>query len=313
MLAAAGDATRLSALARDPRRHAFLLRATGSDYAALAEIGAAQRLVAGRDEPDLQALVELAVYRNAISLRNQCLPFVLPGVWARLGRLDHAAALARVMTHPDARAGALEEVATVAAQAGDADRASRLTAEAEALARSLPDAYSQAYMLAALVSEGAAAGDTDRASRLATEAEAIARTITDPDDQASVLADLAAAIAQAGDLDRAEALARTVTRPEDQAGALTELATAAAEAGDPDRASRLATGAEAMARTITDPDSQQQALTELASAMARTGHLDRARDLLALALSADSPEIIWWIEAVTEYSRTSSQAQGPCF
>ena len=43
LLTATGDATRLSALARDPRRHAFLLRATGSDYAALAEIRTAQR------------------------------------------------------------------------------------------------------------------------------------------------------------------------------------------------------------------------------------------------------------------------------
>ena len=39
LLAATTDVTRLSALARDPRRHAFLLRATGSDYAALTEIG----------------------------------------------------------------------------------------------------------------------------------------------------------------------------------------------------------------------------------------------------------------------------------
>ena len=38
LLTATSDTTRLSALARDPRRHAFLLRATGSDYAALAEI-----------------------------------------------------------------------------------------------------------------------------------------------------------------------------------------------------------------------------------------------------------------------------------
>ena len=43
LLTATSDVARLSALARDPRRHAFLLRATGSDYAALAEIRTAQR------------------------------------------------------------------------------------------------------------------------------------------------------------------------------------------------------------------------------------------------------------------------------
>src|SRR5580704_561702 len=129
------DAADLVAQARDPRRHAFLLRTTGSDYAAQAEIAAAQRLIAGRDEPDLRALLELAVYRNAMSLRNQCLPLALPGVWARLGRLDHGEALARTIPNHDARAAALEDVATAAAGAGEQDRAARLAAEAPALVR----------------------------------------------------------------------------------------------------------------------------------------------------------------------------------
>ena len=120
-----------------------MLRATGSDYAAEAEIATAQRLVAGQDEPDLQALLELAVYRNAMSLRNQCLPFALPGVWARLGRLDHGEALARAITQPDSRAGALDDVATAAAQAGDPDRA-------EAVARSIAEPLYQVWALAKL-------------------------------------------------------------------------------------------------------------------------------------------------------------------
>ena len=33
---------------------------------------------------------------------------------------------------------------------------------------------------------------------------------------------------------------------------------------------------------------------------AQAGDPGRARDLLALALSADSPEIVWWMEALTE-------------
>ena len=51
LLAATADVTRLSALARDPRRHAFLLQATGSDYAALTEIGTAQSLIADQERP----------------------------------------------------------------------------------------------------------------------------------------------------------------------------------------------------------------------------------------------------------------------
>jgi hypothetical protein len=49
------DDADLPALARGPRRHEFLLRATGSDYAAVAEIRAAERLIAGQDRPDLRS------------------------------------------------------------------------------------------------------------------------------------------------------------------------------------------------------------------------------------------------------------------
>ena len=115
LLTASSDAARLSALARNPGRHAFLLRATGSDYAALAEIRAAQRLIADQNVPDLQALVELAVYRHAISIRNQSIPADLPAVWEWLGRVDHAEALARTLTDPSDRARALTGLASAAA------------------------------------------------------------------------------------------------------------------------------------------------------------------------------------------------------
>jgi hypothetical protein len=298
LLTATSDAARLSALARDPRRQAFLLRATGSEYAALAEIRAAQRLIAGQKVPDLQALVELAVYRHAISIRNQSIPAGLPALWARLARFDHAEALARAITDPDYQALALAELASAAVRAGDPDRA-------EALARAItrPDAHARA--LAELASAAARAGDPDRASRLATGAEALART-TDPYDQARALAELASVAAQAGDPDRAEALARTITRPGVQARALAELASAAAQAGDPDRA-------EALARTITRPDAHAQALAELASAAAQAGDPDRSRHLLALALSAESAEIRSWIEGVSHFFPSAIRGAGDVF
>lgn len=221
LLAASGDAARLSALARDPDRHAFLLRVTGSDYAAQAEIAAAQRLVAAQDEPDLQALMELAVYRHGMSIRNQCLPSALPGAWARLGRLDHGEALARAFTHPDLRAGALEDVATAAAEAGNLDRA-------EALAGTIADPLHQVWALANLETAAAQAGDQDRAVRLAAEAKALAGTIAEPNHRGQALDALASVAAQAGDLDRAEALARSMTIAFQQARTLTELAGLAA-------------------------------------------------------------------------------------
>ena len=307
---------RLSALAGSPGRHALLLRATGSDYAALAEIRTAQALIADQDALDLRALVELAAYRHALAIRNQSIPADLPTAWAHLGRLDHAEALARAITDPDTQALALSGVATAAARAGDLDRA-------EALARTIADPRYQARPSPGwrrgrpgrcsgpgppaghgrgsarhhrprhpgpgahwVATAAAQAGDLDRA-------EALARTITDPyaHYHARALAGVAAAAAQAGALDRArplvadaEALARSLTDPGIQAWVLTGVATAAAQAGALDRA-------EALARIPAGPGSQAQPLAGVATAAARAGALDRSRRLVAdaEALARTSP------------------------
>src|SRR5205823_9836427 len=216
LLAATADVLRLSALTRDPCRHAFLLRATGSDYAALTEIRDAQRLIAAQEVPDLQALVELAVFRQAISIRNLSIPVGLPGVWARLARFDHAEAVARVITDPRAQAQALAELVTVAAQTGDLDRA-------EAFARAITAPDAQMLALTQLAAAAAQTRHLDRASRLAADAEALARTITSSSTQARSLIQLATVAAQTGNLDRAEALARAITDPDGQPLALAEL------------------------------------------------------------------------------------------
>jgi Trypsin-like peptidase domain len=260
-----GALDRLSALARSPSRHAFLLRATGSDYAALTEIRTAQSLIADQDTLELQALVELAAYRHALAMRSLSIPATLPIVWARLGRFDHAEALARAITEPGTQGRALSEVATVIAQAGDLD-------QAEELARTVSDADAQAQALRGVATAAAEAGDLDRA-------QALARNITDPGRQAAALAWVVAVIAEAADLDRAEALARAITDPGGRAPALIRVAAAVARAGDLDRARRLATDAETIARTITDPSAQFYALSEVATVIARAGDLDRAEAL----------------------------------
>jgi hypothetical protein len=272
LLAATTDATRLSALARDSRRRAFLLKATASDYASLTEIGIAQSLIADQNVLDLKALAELAAYRLAILIRNQTIPDDLPIMWARLARFDHAEALARTITGPEDKARALTRLSAIAVRAGDLDRANRLTADAEIFARIITDLGDQGRALTRLVTAIAQAGDLDRA-------EVLARTINQPWAQADALTSVATAIAQAGDLDRAEALARTITRADNPAHALAGLATIAARAGDLDRASRLTADAEALARTITEPMSPAPALTDVATAIAQAGDLDRAEAL----------------------------------
>ena len=140
LLATAGDLIRLSTLARDRHRHAFLLRATGSDYVALSEIRTVQSVIADKNVLDLQTFAELAAYRHLISVRNQSIPSDLPAVWARLARVDHAEALARSITDLGAQTLSLSKVVTAIAQAGDPDRA-------EALARTIADPYAQAHSL----------------------------------------------------------------------------------------------------------------------------------------------------------------------
>jgi Trypsin-like peptidase domain len=320
LLTATKDVPRLSALALDPCRHAFLRRATGSDYAALTEISDAQRVIAAQEVPDLRALVELAIYRHAISIRNQSIPPGLPAVWARLGRFDHAEALARAITDHRAQDQALAELVTIVAHTGDLDYA-------EALARAITGPDAQAQALAQLANAAVQARHINHASRLAADAEALVRTstyspaqtraltqlatvavqtgdldraeapaqaITDPWDQAEALIRLAAASGQEGNLDRAEAAARAVTDPRARARALVALAAAAAQAGDPGRASRLAADAEAAARAVTDPRAQAQALAELATAIAQAGDLDRA-EYLARAITgrrAQAPALV---------------------
>ncbi len=79
------DITRLSMLARDRRRHAFLLRATGSDYAALTEIRTAQSLIADQRILDLQVLVELTAYRHAAGGSCQAAVMQIRSYGARAG------------------------------------------------------------------------------------------------------------------------------------------------------------------------------------------------------------------------------------
>ena len=299
LLTASSDAERLSALARDSRRHAFLSRATGSDYAALAEISNTQRLIAGHKTPDMQVLVELAIYRHAISIRNQSIPVGLPAVWERLGRFEHAEALARAVTDPDDQARALTEVARAAAQAGDPARASRLAADAEAVARTVTSPGGRARVLTEVALMAAQAGDLDHA-------ETLARAITSPGGRVRMLAELTRAFTKGGHPDRAEALARTLISSEDQAIVLSEAAHAAAEAGDPARASRLAADAEALARTTTSPGARTQVLTEVARVAAQVGDLDRAE---TLAHSITDPGA--QARALTEAAHAAAEAGDP--
>jgi tetratricopeptide (TPR) repeat protein len=308
MLAGAGDAGRLAALASDTARHHRMLAATGGDAAAVAEIAAAHALISTSAFPDLLAALRLAWHRDQLDRRNAHIPFELPAVWATLGQPVRAEALARSIPSDHHQALALAGVAMAAARAGDRDRARELADRAEQIARSFTDPgwrarvlaaaaagasdydraeqiarsaaismYDKPEILATVATAAAGAGDYDRARELADRAERAARSITPLALQVLPLAEAAMAAARAGDrdrarelADRAEQIARSITNPTWRARNLAAAAAAAGD-GDYDRAERIARSA--------DPREQAQVLAEVAMAAAGVGDYDRAREL----------------------------------
>lgn len=263
------DVTRMSALARDPRRHALLLRVFGSEYAALTETRAALRMAADQDDPDVQVITEISAHHFTISIRNRFHPAALPGVWARIGHFDHAEIIARLMDKGHERAEALGEVAVALAAAGESDRA-------EAIADAVGDSWDRDRVLEALPGAMARGGNCSRA-------EILARTISKPYYQAPALADVALALAQAGhqfDARRvavdAETAAYAVRHPSDRALRLSQTAIALAPAGYPDRASRAAEEAESDARSIAVHDDRESRLSQVVAALIQSGYPDRA-------------------------------------
>ena len=273
MLLDATDIPRLVACTADHARHDRMLDITGGDTAALTEIADVQDLLLRLNEPDLSIMACLNVHRSILAERNTHVPPVLPVVWATVGHIERAEALARAITDPVHKAQALAGLVRAVARAGDLDRA-------EALAGMIADPYQQAWALAGLAEAVARAGDLDRA-------EALAGMIADPYQQAWALAGLAEAVARAGDLDRAEALAGMIADPYQQAWALAGLAEAVARGGDLDRARVMIVRADAQARTVPDPYQQAWALTKLAETVAAAGDLSWAEALARSIVDSD--------------------------
>ena len=125
-----GDLPRMTECALDTARHDRMLDLTGGDAAALAEARTALDRIAAQDDPDLASALALACHRDHLADRNAHIPVSLPAVWAALGQLARAQALARSITGPDSQASALAEVAGALARAGQHQ-------QAEAIARSI--------------------------------------------------------------------------------------------------------------------------------------------------------------------------------
>ena len=284
------------ACASDAARHDRLLDITGGDAAALAEIRTALDLIAAQDAPDLASALCLACHRDLLTDRNTNIPPGLPAVWATLGQVTRAEALATSITDPYRRAEALVRVA--GALAG-----SRQHQQAEAIARSITDPGLQAVALARVA--GALAG-----SRQHQQAEEIARSITNPGLQAEALARVGArsgtASAGRGDSPLHHRPVPAGGGPGAGGGGAGRSGAAPAGGGDrplhhqsgpasggPGTGSRSAgriradQQAEAVARSITNPGRRAEALARVAGALAGAGqHQQAEADALARVAGA---------------------------
>ena len=271
-----GDLPRMIECARDTARHDCMLNLTGGDATALAETRTTLDRIAVHDEPDLASALALACHRDHLANRGGHIPAGLPAVWAALGQLSRAEALACSITSPHSRALALAAVSGAVARAGQHEQAAAIAAQAEAVARSITHPYPQKEALAQVANALAQAGQDQKA-------EAVARSITAPGSRAIALAQVAEALAQAGQDQRAEAVARSITDPGSRAIALAQVAGALAQAGRHQQAAAIAARAEAVAGSITDPGSRAIALAQVAGALAQAGRHQQAAAIAARA------------------------------
>jgi tetratricopeptide (TPR) repeat protein len=317
LMVTTGDVSRMTALATDRARLDRMLDISGGDAAGLAELVAAQEFIVTLPEPDLAALLDLAVARDQLTNRNSVMPPALPAVWARIGHPVRAEALARSIPNPPTHVQSMSGLAEALAAAGDLDGARRVVEHAEKTARSVADvswrAITLAEVTAALAAMGEVAraeaivrdsitepfalaqgltavahalarlGDTSRSAQVAREAVAAAGSVTDVLRQPWALADAAASLAAAGDFDHAVTIARGIGNQSWQARALARLAQMLSERGEVAAALEILPEAEALARTVADPAWQALAVASVARAWGAAGDTGRAVDLAGQA------------------------------
>jgi tetratricopeptide (TPR) repeat protein len=285
-----GDLPHIIECAADPARHDRMLDVIGGDAAAMAETRTALDRIAAQPTPDLHAALAIACHRAQLAGRSVRIPPALPAVWATLGHLPRAYALAESIPHPWTRADALARVAAALARAGQHEQAIATVRQAEGVIQSIPDPDPQrgVGVLAQLASALARAGQHEQAIATVRQAEGVIQSIPDPGYRADVLAQLAAALARAGQheqaiavAEHAEAVTRSIADPK-QNGLLgvtqARITEALARAGQHERAAEVA-------RTIPDPQELAHALADVVEALAQAGQHEQA---VAIAEQAEA-------------------------
>lgn len=274
MLKAVGDLPKMITCCADLARHNRMLDVSGGDVTAIAEILSTQEAIVdgGLQGTDaVSAMARLAVHRDHLRKRNSYIPRELPAVWAALGHVNRAEALAQSITSPYWRRTAQVALVEALVATEELDRA-------ELVAHSIVNAVERHESLVIVVEALARAGAHDRA-------RAITGLITDLIARSRAICAVARAIAEAGDIDQAEACARSINNRLWLVRALTAIAEAAVDHGEGERACELASEAVSASRTLSRADVERAAKKALSKALIVVGEDDESRVLAKLLRS----------------------------
>ncbi|WP_367132510.1 hypothetical protein [Saccharothrix sp. HUAS TT1] len=263
------DVARMLACATDPDRHHLLLDRFGGDGVALAEILATQFWLVAEEAPDLIAIGRLAVHRDRLATRNTSLPRNLPGLWASLGRVARAVALAESFAETVKKDAAYLSVVRAIGRLG-ANRSLHTTRAVE-LTHKINDVVHRNRALAVLGRIGAV---RENVEDLLDRQEAAVRLIENGSTRDRELAALARSTAHLGDLHRATALVESIADDAVRVRAQGSIALAVVAGGDLDRAL-------ALAEQVTDSTTRVRVTAEVAIAFGESGDVDQARRVLA--------------------------------
>ncbi|TDB76747.1 helix-turn-helix domain-containing protein [Micromonospora sp. KC723] len=292
MLDAIRDLDTMVALTTDSTRYDRMLKATGGDATALRDVASALRLAVERSDPGAACLLRL--HQQRLIGRNVHVPVGLPALWAAVGQLDRAVALADSL-RDDVRRTARVEIGAALVRAGDLAGAEAWAAthdddRRELLRRMAETAWTaEARSLVVRLVEALPAPSTvlQRVTRTAVEAGDLAGAEAllnlHPGDAVEALAP---ALAAAGRIDDAEAMARAVVSPRVRARALHGVARAVAGTGNVDRAA-------AIAELVPSSYGHRNALISVARRLAGIGYLEAA-----IAYGRRLDEALWPMLAI---------------
>ncbi|MFG2820097.1 glycosyltransferase [Kitasatospora sp. NPDC048365] len=281
LLHSTADLDRLTALACDPARHERLWQVSGADRAALDDIRAAFDVLlttgSAPSEEQLGAAFRLAVQRDNLHRASGNTPAALMAVWARLGRVDRAIAMAHALPTAETRAARLTEAAQRLVSNGCSDPATRLLDEASGFLPAIHDADARARAQADLAGAFSSVGEHQRAAELVNG-------ITRSAERDRALALVAPGLAVDGLHPQAIRAGRSISEVNSRIRVLAEVTGALADAGHDRRAIDLAQEVIELSLTLGNERHRLAALVHVAGALIRSTATDQAARLLDEAI-----------------------------